>query len=100
MFEVLHYKPRKISGIEKTDSRVAVVGKVVDRTEKSFVLDDGGARAEILFEGVAEKNKIVRVFCSIVDGKLKADITQSLNGFDLNLFNKVEELYSRAGLDV
>lgn len=93
-----HYVPRKISEISKTDNRVAVIGTVVDKKENSFLLRNGNAEVEIETDKQIEKNKLVRVFCSVTDGKLKADIVQSLNGLDLNLFKKVEELYSKAGV--
>lgn len=92
------YIPRKISEISKTDSRVAVIGTVVENRENSFVLKDGDTEVEIESDKQIEKNKLVRVFCSVVDGKLKADIVQSLNGLDLNLFKKVEELYNKSGV--
>lgn len=95
----LYYKPRGISEInKKTDARVAVIGKVVESGENGFVLDDGTAKTEIVFEGSVEKNKMVRALCSIIEGQLKADLIQSLDGFDLNLFKRIKELYNRAGL--
>ena len=95
----VHYKPRKISEInEKSDSKIAIIGNVAELGENSFILDDGSAKAEIVFEGEVKRNKTLRVFCSIVDNQLKADIVQNLEGFDLNLFKRVKELYNRAGL--
>ena len=95
----LYYRPRGISEInKKTDGKVAVVGKVVESRENSFVIEDGIAKVEIVFEGKVEKNKTVRVFCSITENQLKADVIQSLDGLDLNLFKRVKELYNRAGL--
>lgn len=95
----LHYKPRKISEINlKADSRVVVIGNVAELGENSFILDDGSAKAEIVFEGEVRKNKTVRVFCSIVENQLKADVVQSLEGLNLNLFKRVNELYNRVGL--
>ena len=95
-----HYLPRKISSISKSDSRVALIGKVVKALENSFVLEDETGKTEIFSEEAVKEGELVRVFCSSLDGKLKADIVQSLKGFDLNLFKKVEELYKKEGLYV
>jgi hypothetical protein len=95
-----HYSPRKISSISKSDSKVALIGKVVENLENSFILEDDSGRAEIFCEEGAREGELVRVFCSVIEGKLKADIVQNLKGLDLNLFKKVEELYKREGLDV
>lgn len=89
----LHYKPKKISQLSPKDSRVALVGNIIQKRENSFILDDGTARTEIFFDGKVEA-KVVRAFCSVVEEKLKADVVQSLDGLDLNLFKKVEE-YNR-----
>lgn len=95
-----YYKPRKISSIIKKDSKISIVGKVIDTGENFFILEDDSGKIEIFSEEKVEKNKIVRVFCSLVEGKLKADIIQSLNGLDLNLFKRIEELYYKVGLHV
>lgn len=95
----LYYKPREISKINtKTDGKVVIVGKVVESGDGSFILDDGKVKAEINFEGEVKANKTVRVFCSVVEDKLNADIVQSLDGLDLNLFKRVNELYIKRGI--
>jgi len=93
-----HYKPRKISEISKTDSKIAIVGMVSSSDENSFILEDDSGKVEVFSEEEMEKDKTVRVFCSLVEGKLKADIIQDLKGLDLNLFKKVEELYRRSNV--
>jgi len=95
-----HYLPKKISLISATDSKIALVGTVSEVSENSFVLNDDTGKLEIVSDQPVEKGEIVRLFCSSIDGKLKADVIQSLKGFDLNLFKKVEELYSKEGLSV
>jgi hypothetical protein len=95
-----HYSPRKISSISKTDSKIALIGKIAETRENSFILEDDSGRAEIFCEEGARQGELVRVFCSVIDGRLKADIVQNLKGLDLNLFKKVEELYKREGLNV
>jgi len=97
----LHYKPKKISEIDsKADNRVSLVGKVIENRKSGFVLDDDTGKIEIVFEGDIKPKKMVRVFCSLVDGQLKADVVQNLEGLDLNLFKKVKELYNKAELNV
>jgi hypothetical protein len=94
----VHYKPRKISQIAKTDSHIALVGKVTELGDNFFVLNDDTGSMEIISEETVEKDKLLRVFCSNVDGQWKADVMQDLKGLDTNLFKKVEELYSKAGV--
>jgi len=94
-----HYKPKKVSEINlKTDSRISVLGKIAELGENSFFLDDGSGKIEIISEAAIEPGNLARVFCSVVDVQLKADVVQSLNNFDSDLFNRVKELYSKAGV--
>jgi len=95
----LHYKPKKISEIDtKADTRVSLQGKVSSILENRFVLDDGSAKVEIVSEMIPGQNKQVRVFCSVLNEQLKAEVIQDLNNLDLDLFNKVKELYSKSGV--
>ena len=95
---MINYKPRKISEVAKNDSRVSVIGKVIEVGNNSFVLEDETKRSEVFSDMPVEKDKLVRVYCSVVEGQLKADVVQDLTGFDFNLFKKVEELYNKAGV--
>ncbi len=89
-----NYVTRKISELNlKTDQKVAVVGTVENILQNSFVLNDG-EKIEIAAENVPEKGKKVRVFCSVVDQQLKADIVQQVN-FDEELFRKSEEFFKK-----
>lgn len=95
----LHYKPKKISEISlKADNRISLLGKVIEQKENSFIIDDKTAKAEIFSDMTVEVNKTVRVFCSVAEQQLKADVIQSLNGFDVDLFNRIEELYRKRGM--
>jgi len=94
----IHYKPKKISEIRETDSKISLIGKVVESTENTFILEDDTGRVEFFSENIAETEKLVRVFSTIIEGKLKADAIQVLNGFDLNLYNRIKELYLKAGV--
>ena len=93
MFAV-HYKPMRISQLSAKDSKVALTGTVVQRRDGVFVLDDGNAKADIFFGGRVEA-KTVRAFCTIADNRINADVVQNLDGMDLSLFNKVEDLYNK-----
>lgn len=67
---------------------------VLCRKDRSFILDDGTGKVEVFFDGSISA-KLVRAFCSVSEGRLNADSIQSMDGLDLNLFKKVEDLYSR-----
>lgn len=93
-----HYVQKQISEVTSKDSRVSLIGNVAATGEKSFVMDDGTGKIEIVSDARIERNKLVRAFCSVVDEKLKADIVQDVEGLDLNLFKKVKELYNSSGV--
>ncbi|MBI2084456.1 MAG: hypothetical protein HYT70_02490 [Candidatus Aenigmarchaeota archaeon] len=93
-----HYTPKEISKVDSKDSRVCLIGKVVDSAGNSFVLDDGTGKIEIIYDGAIDANKLVRVFCSIADEKLKADVVQDVEDLDMNLFKKVKGLYNLTGV--
>ena len=95
---IYSYKPKKISEVTKEDTRVSVIGKVAGLGENSFVLEDDSGRSDVFSDIPAEKDKLVRVYCSVIEGQLKADVIQDLAGFDLALFKKVEGLYNKAGV--
>ncbi len=92
------YFPKKISEARMSEGKICVVGIVDDPREDGFVIRDGNEKIHIEFVGSPQKNKFVRVFCTVNDGKVRADIVQNLNGADVQLFKKVEELYSKAGV--
>jgi hypothetical protein len=94
----MNYKPKRISQVTKEDSRVSVIGKVLEVGENSFVLQDDSSVTEVFSDIHIEKDKLVRVYCSVIEGQLKADVMQDLTGLDLSLFKKVEELYNKAGV--
>ncbi|MBI4010395.1 MAG: hypothetical protein HY361_04390 [Candidatus Aenigmarchaeota archaeon] len=94
----MNYKTKTISQVTKEDSRVAVIGKVLEVSDSHFILQDDATTTEVFSDIPAEKDKLVRVYCSVIQGQLKADLIQDLTGFDLTLFKKVEELYNKAGV--
>lgn len=93
-----HYAPKQVSDVKTTDSRVSLLGKIIGAGENSFVLDDGTGKIEIMSDFIPERNRLFRVFCSVADEKLKADVVQDMEGLDVNLLKKVEGLYNRAGV--
>ncbi len=93
-----HYVQKQISEVSSKDSRVSIIGNVAAVGENSFVLDDGTGKIEILSDAQVEKTKLVRVFCSVVEEKLKADIVQNMEGLDVNLFKKLNSLYNSSGV--
>ena len=74
------------------------MGKVVQAEENSFVVDDESGKVEVFSEEPVEADKIVRAFCTVIDGRLKADAIQDLNNFDLNLYRRIKELYRKIGV--
>jgi hypothetical protein len=92
------YKEKRISEIKPTDEKVCIICKVLSSRGNVLLVEDESGRAEILSEQAIEPKKMIKVFCSNIDGKLKVDFTQNLNGFDLNLYKKIKELYQKAGL--
>jgi len=100
---MLHYMPKKISGLNaKSDVRVAVMGKIIKSGESKFILSDDTGRVEINFDnaGCLAVGNLVRAFCTISNDSLKADAVQDLSTLDVDLFMKIEELYRKAGLNV
>jgi uncharacterized protein YdeI (BOF family) len=93
-----HYVTKQISDVSAKDTRVSIVGRIADVGEGSFVLDDDTGKIQVQADAQVEKNKMIRVFCSVIDEKLKADVIQSVDGIDLVLFKKVKELYNLSGV--
>ena len=92
-----NYKPKRISELNlKTDTKISLIGTVENILENSFVLNDG-EKIEIAAESIPEKGKKVRVFCSVLDQQLKADIIQPVN-LDEELLRKSEEFYKTLGI--
>jgi hypothetical protein len=92
------YLPRKVLEIKNTDKKISLMGKIVHSEESMLLVEDETGQVEIFSEQPAQSGSFVRVFCSVIDGRLKADAVQSLNGFDVNLYNKTNELYRKFGL--
>lgn len=92
------FLPKKISELRDADTRVSLVGKIVSVVDNGFEIEDDSGRKEISSGYPVKEGDMVRVFCTLVDGKPKAEAVQSLNGLDLNLYHKVQGLYRKAGI--
>ncbi len=93
-----HYTPKKISEVNKDDRKVSIIGTVIQSEENSFVIGDESGKVEVFSEENVESDKLVRAFCTVIEGRLKADAIQNLDNFDLNLYRKIKELYNRIGV--
>ena len=108
MFYKNHYPKRKVEEVNpETDSKVKLMGFVVDKKEDTIVLDDGSGKVKVWVDAPESIenlniNQLVRVFGSILPTEngfeLKADAIQDLSGLDINLYKKVEELYNKMGV--
>ena len=74
------------------------MGNITDVGKNSFILDDGTGKIEIASDRKIEKQMMVRVFCSISNERLSADVMQDIRKLDIDLFKKINELYIRAGV--
>ena len=87
--------PRRISEIEpEKDIRVQILGRVIDKTDGTLVIDDGSAKAEIIVdENNADISDVVRVFARVLpleEGfELRAEIVQDMSQLDMDLYKKV-----------
>jgi hypothetical protein len=99
-FELLHYKPRKISEIDfEKDQRVAIIGRIKEIRENSVIFQDASSEIEIGFVDGIRENKLIRIFCTIVDKKLLlVDFFQVLERFDLDLWEETNKLYKEANI--
>jgi len=93
------FVPLKISQI-KDEDKIALLGKVKETKEMSFILEDDTGEIEILSTTLPEKNSIVRVFCSREGNSYIAEILQDMSKLDLNILKEVEELYNKVGENV
>lgn len=92
------YLPRRISEVSKSDSRVSIMGTVASVKEGAFEITDGSGSVEISSDASVKEGDTVRAFCNVIDGRLKSEAVQSLNGLDLNLYQKAQELSRKIGI--
>ncbi len=93
-------KPRKIKDVAENDIRVRLLGRVIDKTDSTIMLDDGTGTAEIIIEpetvngaGEIELHDVLRVFCRVIplesSIEFRAEIIQDMTGMDMDLYRKV-----------
>lgn len=90
---------RRITEIHpEMDVRVRLTGTIIDSTANSFVLDDGSGKIEIFFDESPDVRHgqmvkaVVRVL-PLIDGfECRGEAVQTLDGFDIDLYNKAKEV--------
>ena len=86
---------KKIQEITPEDSRVSIIGTVIDKNEKGITVDDGSGTAEITFgeTGNIETGKLVRVVGKVdPDGFITGEAVQDFSDFNLKLYEEIKKL--------
>ncbi len=106
----LPFSEKTIAEVEpEKDIRVRILGKVVDMTEDSFILDDGAGRVQVAIDPeismesihVNDSVKVIgRVFASENGFELRAEAVQNASGVDVPLYKKSVELERSLGYNV
>ncbi|MEM0333077.1 MAG: hypothetical protein QXX30_01265 [Candidatus Aenigmatarchaeota archaeon] len=93
------YRPVNTVSLKKEDLKVSIIGWV-ERVEENFlILKDDFGKVKVNFSISDENikklnsNSLIRVFCTKIDDELYCDFFQILEGFDINLYKKIENLY-------
>jgi hypothetical protein len=90
---------KAISEITKNDTRVSILGTVIEKNENIVILDDGSGRAEIKFEEPVdiEIGQIARVFGRVIPMEngfeIYGEIMQDMSKIDINLYRKVNNMW-------
>jgi uncharacterized protein YdeI (BOF family) len=88
--------PAAVKRIEdiSDELRISVVGTVVKCGESEFILDDGtGQLTVICTEDISVKEKdIIRVIGKVYGQTVEAEIVQSMDGLNMQLYLKMYEL--------
>ncbi|MFH7880776.1 MAG: hypothetical protein QXI09_02085 [Candidatus Aenigmatarchaeota archaeon] len=93
------YRFTNTLNLRKDDLKIAIIGKVEEIGENYFILKDEFGKIKINFTIFDENIKnlkegsIIRVFCTKIDNEIYCDFFQNLEGLDLNLYKKIENLY-------
>lgn len=100
MAERLTYKRvaaslKRIADINpESDIRVRILGRVIDKSNGTLIVDDGSAKAEVVMEQTeADVGDVVRVFARVLpleEGyELRGEIVQDMSQLDMDLYKKV-----------
>lgn len=95
MYKRVAAAAKRISEIEpEKDIRIQILGRVIDKTDGTLVVDDGSARAEIVVDQTdADINDVVRIFARVLpleEGyELRGEIVQDMSQLHMDLYKKV-----------
>jgi len=101
------YPEKKINEITSNDTKLRVLGFIVDKNDDALIIDDGTGKMRIFVESKElidnfDINQLVRVFGNLIaidqDVELRSDIIQDMSNFDLELHKKTIELYDKLGV--
>ncbi len=86
--------PKKIIDINpEKDVRIRLLGKIIDKSDGTIVLDDGSTTTTIVTDATCEVNDMVRIFARVLpleDGfELRGEIVQNVNKLDMELYKKI-----------
>ncbi len=93
---------KRIEDIQpESDVRVRLIGTVIDVASNSIVVDDGSGKIDISFERepLVKHGQLVRVITRVLplmDGfQCRGEAVQTLDGFNIDLYNKAKEIAKR-----
>ena len=95
-------KERKISEITPEDTRVSIVGTIVDSKESILAVDDGTGKIHVSFEEPpsVKAGQLVRSFGRVMplEGgvELQGEACQDFSNADLELWKKVSGLWENS----
>ena len=95
-------KERRVSEIKPDDTRVGIVGTVVDFKGNVLAVDDGSGKINVSFEEAPSVNagQLVRVFGRVMplEGgvELQGEACQDFSKADLELWRKVSGLWENS----
>lgn len=92
------YLDKEIKAIEEGD-RVRILGTIVEKGNDYFALEDNTGKIKVKLSSKElekyQKGQLVRVFGEIKDNKFDPTLIQSMEGFNLNLYQKVKEILNK-----
>lgn len=86
---------KKISSINENDVRVRLLGRIIEKSDSSVILDDGSGKTEIIFDTNPQDSvgDLVRIYTRVLpleNGfELHAEFSQSMKKLDIDLYKKV-----------
>jgi hypothetical protein len=93
---------KKISEIQpEADVRVRLMGTVIDVAPNSIVIDDGSGKIDIFFERepLVRQGQMIKVITRVlplIDGfECRGEAIQTLDEFNIDLYNKAKEIAKR-----